>query len=101
MSENKEVVKQVSKKVDSLLKAGLRISVANKDTFYLYSTNKELIGSLMLYKDGKNKPEYKILLDGVSGVKIFNRSNDICKHLYNYVNRKYNFDISFFINVFS
>lgn len=89
-----KVISQVSNRIDSLLNQGLRISVANKDTFYLYSTDKKLIGSLMLYKDDKRKPEYSIMLDGLRGTKVFSQSNDVYKKLYNYVNRKYNFESS-------
>ena len=95
MSGNKEAVSSVSNRIDDLLQQGFRISVVNKNTFYLYSTNKELLGSLMLYKDGKNKPEYDVMLDGLSGVKHFSQSDEFYEKLYLYVNKKYNFDTSF------
>ena len=93
-----KVVNQVLNKIDDLLEQGFRISVVNKDTFYLYSTDDKLVGSLMLYKDGKGKPEYSVMLDGLPGAKVFSQSNDVYKRLYNYVNRKYNFESSLAID---
>ncbi len=92
MSDNKKIITNVSNGINHLLDKGLKISVANKDTFYLYSTDKKLLATLVLFKDGGKKPEHSIFLDGVSGVKTFNLSEDVYKRFYNYVNRKYNHD---------
>lgn len=91
MSE-KQKVAIAQNEINSLFESGAKISVANKDTFYLYSTDKTLLATIDLFQYGESKPKYTIFIDGLPTSRKFDKSNDECKRLYNYVNRIYNFD---------
>ena len=92
MSDNKEKVAIAQNEINALVQGGAKISVANKDTFYLYSTDKTLLATIDLFQYGQSKPKYTIFIDGLPTTRKFDKSNDECKRLYNYVNRIYNFD---------
>lgn len=89
---DKQQLANARTEVDSLIQSGAKISLANKDTFYLYSTDKKLLATIDLYKDGKSEPEYTILVNGLPETRKFHKSNKEYKNLYNYINRIYNFD---------
>ena len=92
MSDNKEKVAIAQNEINALVQGGAKISVANKDSFYLYSTDKTLLATIDLFQYGQSKPKYTIFIDGLPTTRKFDKSNDECKRLYNYVNRTYNFD---------
>lgn len=89
---DKQQLANARTEVDSLIQSGAKISLANKDTFYLYSTDKTLLATIDLFQYEQSKPKYTIFIDGLPTTRKFDKSNDECKRLYNYVNRIYNFD---------
>lgn len=90
MSDNKKIANEIK----SLLENGSKISLTNQDTFYLYSTNRDLLATIDCFRNEKSGHKYTIFVNGLPTSRKFYKSNDEYKKLYNYVNRVYNFESS-------
>ena len=91
MSDKQQLV-NARNEINSLIKSDYRISLANKDTFYLYSTDRNLLATIDYFYDGKSKPKYTVFVNGLPNCRKFDKSNETCHKLYNKVNAVYNYD---------
>ena len=78
---DKQQLANARTEVDSLIQSGAKISLANKDTFYLYSTDKTLLATIDLFQYEQSKPKYTIFIDGLPTTRKFDKSNDECKRI--------------------
>lgn len=89
---DKQKLADAKSEINALIERGTKISLVNKDTFYLYSNDKVLLATIDLFQDGKSEPKYTIFINGLPTVRKFDKSNNECKNLYDYIDNVYNVD---------
>lgn len=77
--------------IDDLLNKNYKITVGISDTYYLYGTDKKLIMTLAHSKHGYGPSRYDVDVIGVDQVRNVFQDQNVCKQLYDKVDKKYNF----------